>query len=47
MPELINGGDPSREDCPTDPAVGEPVPDFAEVRGTRQALILFHGSASW
>ena len=59
MPELKNGRDPGGEDFPTGPAVGEPVPDFAlpdqfgntvrfsEVRGTGQALILFHRSASW
>ena len=59
MPELINAGDPTREDFPTGPALGEPVPDFilpdqsgshvrfSETRGGNRALILFHRSASW
>ena len=59
MPALINAGDPSNENFPTGPAIGEPVPDFelpdqfgnltrySKVRGTSQALILFQRSASW
>ena len=59
MPELINAGDPTDENFPTGPAIGEPVPDFelqdqfgnltrySKVRGTSQALILFQRSASW
>ena len=59
MTELINAGDPTGEDFPTGPAVGEPVPDFtlpdqsgdpvrfSETRGQKRALILFHRSASW
>ena len=59
MPALINGGDPIDENFPTGPANGEPAPDFelpdqfgnltqySKVRGTGQALILFHRSATW
>ena len=59
MSELINSGDPIDYDFPSGPAIGELVPDFElpdqfgnltrypEARGTSQALILFHRSASW
>ena len=59
MTELINGGDPSGEDFPTGPAIGEVIPDFtlpdqfgnqvrfSEARGNNRALVLFHRSASW
>ena len=59
MSELVNGGDPTGDDFPTGPAIGEPVPDFtlpdqsgnpirfSAVRGGNRALILFHLSASW
>ena len=59
MPELVNSGDPTSEDFPTGPAVGEPVPDFtlpdqsgrpvqfSAARGDGRSLILFYRSASW
>ncbi len=59
MTQPISPEDPIGRDFPTGPAVGEPVPDFvlpdqhgnpvrlSTVRGTAQALILFHRSASW
>ena len=59
MSRLLNGGDPTCDDFPTGPAIGEPVPDFtlpdqfgnpvrfSEVRGGNNALVLFHRSASW
>ena len=59
MDTLINSGDPTGEDFPTGPNIGDPVPNFAlpdpfgnvvrfsEVRGADKALILFYRSASW
>jgi len=59
MAKLINAGDPTGDDFPTGPNIGEPVPDFAlpdpfgnvvrfpEARGADKALILFYRSASW
>ena len=59
MTQPTNWQDPTSEDFPTGPAIGEPAPDFAlpdqfgnlvrfsEARGTNQALVLFHRSASW
>ncbi len=59
MTQPVSPEDPIDHNFPTGPAVGELVPDFvlpdqhgspvrfSTVRGTGQALILFHRSASW
>ena len=56
--KLINAGDPTSEDFPKGPKVGEQIPEFnlldqhgnaVEYRsdGTHKGLILFHRSAAW
>ncbi len=56
--KLPNAGDPTSEDFPKGPEVGERVPEFTlpdqhgnpfhyRPDGKRKALILFHRSASW
>ena len=58
MVELKNAGDPTSEEFPKGPEIGELVPEFAlpdqfgnsfryQPDGTNKALILFHRSASW
>lgn len=56
--KLPNAGDPTTEDFPSGPSVGERAPEFGlpdqhgnEIAyrpdGKHRALILFHRSASW
>jgi hypothetical protein len=56
--KLINAGDPTSEDFPEGPRVGEPIPEFTlpdqhgnvihyKPDGVHKGLILFHRSASW
>lgn len=58
MEKLLNMGDPTSEDFPQGPEIGERVPEFTlpdqwghsvsyKPDGKRKALILFHRSASW